>query len=82
VDAVNKISTRLGGLRTSEALEALENNDYYETALITLDYYDKFYLKGLNKRDKNKVVIIESEDTDPVKNADRVLTEFRKSNTD
>lgn len=82
VDAVNKISTRLGGLRTTEALEALEKNDYYETALITLDYYDKFYLKGLNRRDKNRVVIIDSEDSDPMKNAKRVLNEFRKSNND
>ncbi|MCA1747218.1 MAG: tRNA 2-selenouridine(34) synthase MnmH, partial [Bacteroidales bacterium] len=34
-ESVRRISKRLGGLRTAEALEALERNDYYEAAVIT-----------------------------------------------
>jgi tRNA 2-selenouridine synthase len=71
-ESVRKISKRLGGLRTAEALDALERNDYYEAAIITLDYYDKFYLKGLNRRDPDKVIVIESETVDAKRNAERV----------
>lgn len=71
-ESVQKISKRLGGLRTTEALEALERNDYYETAIITLDYYDKFYLKGLNRRDPERVVLIVSDTVDAKSNAGKV----------
>jgi len=70
--SVRKISKRLGGQRTAEALEALERNDYYEAAIITLNYYDKFYLKGLNRRDQEKVVLIESGTTDAAENAESI----------
>ncbi len=46
-----KISKRLGGLQTSEALEALEKNDYSRVAEITLKYYDKGYAHSLARRD-------------------------------
>lgn len=71
-ESVRRISKRLGGLRTAEALEALKRGDYYESAIITLDYYDKYYLKGLNRRDQEKVVLIESETTDAVVNEGRI----------
>jgi tRNA 2-selenouridine synthase len=71
-ESVRKISKRLGGLRTAEALEALERNDYYGAAIITLDYYDKFYLKGLNRRDPDKVIVIESDTVDVKINAEKL----------
>ncbi len=72
--SIERISKRLGGLRTSEALQYLEEGNYYETALITLDYYDKFYLKGLNRRDQKNVIVIESDSIDEVKNARMVIS--------
>jgi tRNA 2-selenouridine synthase len=78
-DSVQKISKRLGGLRTREALEALDRKDYFETAVITLDYYDKFYWKGLDRRDQNTVIILASETVDPRVNAEIVLN-CRKRN--
>jgi tRNA 2-selenouridine synthase len=71
-ESVRKISKRLGGLRTEEALEALEVDDYYNAAIISLDYYDKFYLKGLNRRNAEKVVVIESETVDVEKNIQHI----------
>lgn len=76
-ESVQKISKRLGGKRTAEAMEALEENDYYSAAVITLDYYDKFYLKGLNRRDQGKVVVIPSGTIDAAKNAKLLLEKSR-----
>ncbi len=77
VVSVHKISKRLGGKRTDEAMDALRQNDYYHAALITLDYYDKFYLKGLNRRDPGKVVVIPSETVAEDDNAEKVLSRIR-----
>lgn len=71
--SIHKISKRLGGLRTKEAIEALKGNDFHETAMITLDYYDKFYLKGLKRRDEAKVIVVNSDTIDERINAQRVI---------
>jgi len=76
-ESIRKISKRLGGLKTTLALEALERDDYFETAMISLDYYDKFYLKGLERRNKNKVVIIDSETIDDRINAETIIKQSR-----
>ncbi len=72
-DAIVKISKRLGGDRTREALEALDEMDYYQAALITLTYYDKYYLKGLRRRDQEKVEVIKSDTTDATENTKAIL---------
>ncbi len=59
---ITKISKRLGGEKTNKAIEYLNKNDYYNVAMICLDYYDKYYLKGMQKRDANKTTIIKIED--------------------
>lgn len=71
--SIERISKRLGGVRTKEALDALEREDYHETAVITLDYYDKFYLKGLKRREENKVIVIASDTVDERVNAKLVM---------
>jgi tRNA 2-selenouridine synthase len=47
--AVLRLQKRLGGLRTAEAIEAIENNqpDLWISSLLT--YYDKSYAYGLNE---------------------------------
>jgi tRNA 2-selenouridine synthase len=72
--AIQRISKKLGGLRTTEALNYLNEDNYYETALITLDYYDKFYLKGLERREKNNVIVVESDSIDEVDNAKLIIS--------
>lgn len=67
--AIRRISKRLGGTRTEEALSALELGDFERTAVITLEYYDKTYLKGLKHRDAEQVVMVPSETVDPAANA-------------
>lgn len=77
-EAVTRISKRLGGLRTKEALAGLEENNFYEVALLTLDYYDKFYLRGLEKRDPQTVIRIPLGGTDHRKNALKILETEKK----
>lgn len=69
---VRKIEKRLGGDRTKEALEAIDREDYYQTAMITLHYYDKAYMFSLEKNHTN-YRILGSEDVDPVKNAELLI---------
>lgn len=73
---VLKIEKRLGGDRTNEALESIEQKDYYQTAMITLHYYDKAYMFSLEKNHE-KYQILASEDLDPVINAE-LLIEYEK----
>lgn len=50
IEAIQRISKRLGGLDTKNAIAFLEENNYKEAFRILLRYYDKFYLRGLNNR--------------------------------
>lgn len=47
-DAILRIQKKLGGLRTKEALQSLEEQTFDTVADIMLDYYDRAYIKGLN----------------------------------
>ncbi len=71
-----KIEKRLGGHRTKEALEAIEQEDYYQTAMITLHYYDKAYMYSLEKNHEQYQVLTSS-DVDPVVNA-KLLIKYEK----
>ncbi len=77
VEALQRISKRLGGWRKQKALEYLEVENYYEVALITLQYYDKFYQKSLNKRTSEEVTHIKLSTTDHRSNAVNILKELR-----
>ena len=69
---VHKIEKRLGGDRTREAVEAIERKDYYQTAMITLHYYDKAYMYSLNKNHEHYQVL-SSEQVDPEVNAELLI---------
>jgi len=71
-DCVKKISKRLGGDRTREALDSIDRGDFKTTAMITLHYYDKAYMFSLEKNHK-KYHILVSDDVDPLKNAERLI---------
>jgi len=67
--AIIRISKRLGGPNTAKALENLESGNFFETAMLLLGYYDKFYLRSVNKRNPGQVIRIALENTDHRKNA-------------
>ena len=63
--SIMRISKRLGGDNTRDAIRAIELGDFAKAIEITLHYYDKAYLFGLrNKRDDNCFYI--DTDTDDV----------------
>ncbi len=57
-DAILRIAKRLGGLNVNNAIEQLKNGNYSEVAKITLHYYDKYYLKGMQKRNSSNIIRI------------------------
>lgn len=57
--AFERISRSLGGVRTKEALEALAEGDLGGAAELALQYYDKAYAKGIDRRDEALVRVVD-----------------------
>jgi tRNA 2-selenouridine synthase len=74
---VQKIQKKLGGDRTKEALESIENRDFYRTAMITLHYYDKAYMHSLEKNHKDHLLVTSGE-VDAQANASIILENVQK----
>lgn len=72
-EAILAISKKLGGQNVKSALELLEQNNYYEVALLALDYYDKTYLRGVDSRNQEKVCKISLSDLNHHKNAVKII---------
>lgn len=73
IASVMKISKRLGGDRTLEAIKALRCGDYPTAIKITLQYYDKSYHYGLSKRPEGQVIYINTETDDEAVNSALVM---------
>ena len=76
--AIQKISERLGGTRTKEALTALENDRFEVVAAIVLAYYDKAYLYSMTKRKNKSVLDIQISGQDIAGDAARIIDVFVK----
>ena len=73
IASVMKISKRLGGDRTREALEAIRNGDFAMAIRITLAYYDKSYNYALSKPHDRQVIYVETDTDDVSVNTSKVL---------
>lgn len=73
IASVMRISKRLGGDRTREAVEALQRGDFGTAIRITLEYYDKSYRYGLSKRPAGQVIYVETDTDDVAVNASKVV---------
>lgn len=71
--AIRRLTRRLGGYNTSRALQFLKDKNYFEAIMITLNYYDKAYLKGLSYRNQDNIIHLKSPTTDPDKNMHLIL---------
>jgi tRNA 2-selenouridine synthase len=76
--SVQRISRRLGGDNTREAIEAIEKDDFEKAIEITLSYYDKAYLYGISKRPPRQVYFIETDTNDVEENSFKVLETAKK----
>ncbi|MCD6543354.1 MAG: tRNA 2-selenouridine(34) synthase MnmH [Flavobacteriaceae bacterium] len=68
-ESILRISKRLGDLNTKKSIQLLNEENFYEVAIISLHYYDKFYLKGMKKRNQEEVIQIKLPSTNHHKNA-------------
>lgn len=73
VNAIHRITKKLGGLNTKISVEALLQKDYDTVADVLLTYYDQAYLKGLSFRDQQKVSKLNIELEYPVDVASKVI---------
>ncbi len=76
-ESLNRIQKRLGGQQFNEATKALKIKNYADVAKITLEYYDKWYLMGLQKREEKQVFKIITQSNNPKLNA-HLLLDFLK----
>jgi tRNA 2-selenouridine synthase len=77
---VQKISKRLGGDSTREALNAIDSGDFAKAIEITLKYYDKTYLYGIRKKNQENLIYIETDTDDVELNAAKILEASQKIN--
>jgi tRNA 2-selenouridine synthase len=76
--SIMKISKRLGGDNTNDALNAVDEGSIEKAIKIVLNYYDKTYMYGLNKKEKKNLIIINS-NTDDLKSNTRLVLEAAES---
>jgi tRNA 2-selenouridine synthase len=78
ISSIKKISKRLGGDNTKEAITALEANNFSRAIEITLGYYDKTYLYGLKGRKEEQIHYIHTETDDIDTNVSKILETVKK----
>lgn len=78
--AIQRIASRLGPQNTKESMEALAQQDYEKVANITLIYYDKAYLRGLEKREKNTINELNIDEDNPDNTAEKLIEFALKNN--
>ncbi len=72
-EAISKLTKRLGYDKAKFALNALENKNYDKVVEITLLYYDKYYLKGLRKREESAILEFKIATVNHEENADFLI---------
>jgi tRNA 2-selenouridine synthase len=78
-DAILKISERLGGTRTSEALSGLQQGRFAEVASIALAYYDKAYQFSSARRSGKLLGNVRIAGRDADEDAARILDFYRNA---
>ena len=68
-ESILKLSKRLGGVGVKTALDLLKQHNYFEVALLSLQYYDKLYTKGKNRRSNEDMTVLQLTTTNHHQNA-------------
>lgn len=76
--SILKISKRLGGDNTRDAIQAVDAGDIAKAIEISLYYYDKAYLYGLSKKNKENLIYLETDSDDVEENGMKILEAARK----
>jgi len=75
-ESILRIQKRLGGLETKNAIRFLDDDDFKACFGILLRYYDKWYYKGLQKRENLSSLLnkIPCTDVDTATNTQKILS--------
>jgi tRNA 2-selenouridine synthase len=73
-----KISKRFGGDNTIDAINAIEAGDFAKAIEIALYYYDKAYMFGLKKKNRDDLIYVKTDSDDVETNALKILDAARK----
>ncbi len=76
--SIMKISKRLGGDKTKDALDAVDKDDLAKAVEIVLKYYDKAYLYGIKRKNRKNLIYLKTETDDIEINAGLVLNAATK----
>jgi tRNA 2-selenouridine synthase len=76
--SILKISKRLGGDNTRDALSAVDAGDISKAVEISLFYYDKAYSYGLTKKKAENLIYIDTDTDDIEINSRKILEAARK----
>ena len=76
--SILRISKRLGGDNTRDAIEAVEKGDFAKAIEITLIYYDKAYMFGIGRKTSKNITYIKTDTDDIEFNANLLLEASRK----
>ncbi len=71
--SITRISKRLGGDNTRDALEAVEAGNISRAIEISLNYYDRAYTFGLKKKNIRNIIYVEADSDNIESNALKVL---------
>ena len=71
--SVMKISRRLGGDNTKDAIEAIESGNIARAIVISLRYYDKAYQYSLKRKNNDNIAYVETDTDDVEVNAGKVM---------
>jgi tRNA 2-selenouridine synthase len=77
-NSIKRISKKMGGLNVKLALENLEQNNFYEVAICLLEYYDKYYNRGLLKRNQDLVHTLKLKEVNNIENTQSLLNYYEK----
>jgi tRNA 2-selenouridine synthase len=74
VTCTERICKRLGPEQAKRAILAIREGRMEEFIRLVLVYYDKAYLKGLQGRNIDKMLVVPATNTDPARTAEQVMT--------
>lgn len=76
INAIVRITKKLGGLETKTAVNALLEDDLHSCFSVLLKYYDKLYFRSLEagKKENRTIVTVPAESTDAKLNSNIILS--------
>ncbi|MBL7974954.1 MAG: tRNA 2-selenouridine(34) synthase MnmH [Candidatus Kapabacteria bacterium] len=73
MDSLVRLRQRLGGAVSKEAEEALQQRNLTRVIELTLVYYDKYYTRSMEQREREKIKVINLTGTSVTENAEFLL---------